>query len=39
MIRGGGTPSFTAFGVIPQSGEIVVLRPDGVNLTVMGRIR
>jgi phosphohistidine phosphatase SixA len=26
-------------GVIPRSGEIVVLRPDGENLTVMGRIR
>lgn len=26
-------------GVIPQSGEIVVLRPVGENLTLMGRIR
>jgi len=26
-------------GEIPQSGEIVVLRPDGENLTVVGRIR
>jgi hypothetical protein len=26
-------------GVPPQSGEIVVLRPDGENLTVIGRIR
>jgi phosphohistidine phosphatase SixA len=26
-------------GVIPKSGEIVVLRPDGENLTLMGRIR
>jgi len=25
-------------GVFPQSGEIVVLRPDGENLTVVGRI-
>lgn len=25
-------------GVIPRSGEIVVVRPDGENLTVMGRI-
>jgi len=25
-------------GVNPQSGEIVVLRPDGENLTVIGRI-
>jgi len=24
-------------GVFPQSGEIVVLRPDGENLTVVGR--
>jgi len=25
-------------GVFPQSGEIVVLRPDGENLTLVGRI-
>ena len=26
-------------GVVPQSGEIVVMRPDGDDMVVLGRIR